>query len=235
MSIQFTYLDQIDSTIAFDPIMSRNWFTRANVQYALFSTDETRAFKLPGYFGQRCIIDIEMAKALSSVQQELLQQHLCLKVYDAYRPQKTVDFFTSWSKEHDTPLAKQFHYPNVPKIEFHARSYLSQTSSHTLGTAVDVTVIDNNKALTSCPDNFLGYFDPKSLDMGVGYLCFDEKSWINYSTLTSLQAKNRFLLHNLMLSHGFEPLETEFWHYYYKRERNLDTYHDFDMYDDLSL
>ena len=36
---------------------------------------------------------------------------------------------------------------------------------------------------------------------------------------------------HLMPPKKFKPLETEFWHYYFKRERNYHTYYDFDIKD----
>ena len=70
----------------------------------MFANDETRQFKIPGYNGKRCIIEIDMAKQLSRIQKKLAPQGLSLRVYDAYRPQSAVDFFTQWTQEPDTPL-----------------------------------------------------------------------------------------------------------------------------------
>jgi D-alanyl-D-alanine dipeptidase len=155
-----------------------------------------------------------------------------LKIYDTYRPQKAVSFFTQWTAWPDTPLAKKYHYPNAQKHNFHELSYLSQTSSHTLGTAVDVTIAPLKQTSYDKTADFLGHFDSESLDMGVGYLCFDEKSGRSYDQITKEQKSNRQILFDIMDKHGFEPLDTEFWHYYYKRDRNRDKYFDFDIRDD---
>src|SRR5437870_2520410 len=97
--MKFTYLDLIDPTISFVPIMVTNWFEHENGSfYSIFTHDENKQFKIPGYEGQRCIIEIEMAKQLSTIQQKLAPQGLSLRVYDAYRPQKAVSFFTKWSQ-----------------------------------------------------------------------------------------------------------------------------------------
>ncbi len=232
----FTYLDLVDSSIAFDPVMDRNFFHRDGKGYALFTSNpESEKFSLPGYEGQRCVIEIEMAKTLSLIQKELAKDGLGLKVYDAYRPQKTVNYFIKWMEEPDTSLAKKYHYPQEEKKLFHERSYLSRTSSHSLGTAVDVTIVDLNQELEMPSEDFLGLWDPESVDMGVGYLCFDERSWQSYDKLSSAQLKNRKLLRSLMLRHGFEDLETEFWHYYYKKNRNPSCFFSFDVRDDYEF
>jgi len=230
--MQFTYLDLVDSTILFEPVMARNWFKHGKNEISLFTSDETKPRIIPGYYGHRCIIEIEMAQALVKIHKELRTKGLALKVYDTYRPQKAVSFFTEWTAWKDTPLAKKYHYPNDMKKDFHALSYLSRTSSHTLGTAIDVTVAPLKTEIRARPNNFLGHFDTESLDMGVGYLCFDEKSSRVHDQFTKKQLANRQILFDIMDKHGFEPLAEEFWHYYYKRDRNRTHYFDFDIRDD---
>lgn len=235
--MKFTYLDLIDPSISFVPIMATNWFPhQENGHYSLFTHNETEKCSIPGYEGKRCIIDIDMAKRLSLIQKKLAPLGLSLRVYDAYRPQKTVDFFTNWTQTPDTPIAKEKHYPRAEKRDFHALSYLSQTSSHTLGTAVDVTIISKTPQKRECPPEFLGIWDPESFDVGnVGYLAFDERSWHSYPYITPEQKENRKLLYNLMAEHEFEYLEEEFWHYYFDRDRNKENYFNFDIRDDYAV
>lgn len=236
--MKFTYLDLIDPTISFIPIMATNWFEHEGGFYSLFTPDENKNFKIPGYSGQRCIIEIEMAKHLSEIQKNLAPQGLSLRVYDAYRPQKAVDFFTQWTQLPDTPLAKRLHYPEAEKKDFDALSYLSQNSSHTLGTAVDVTIIHTDKDFPQKDkaQHLLGLWDPESLDMGnVGYLAFDTCSWHSFDDLTENQKENRRVLHDLMVNQGFKILETEFWHYYFSPHRNKDTFFNFEVKDNYKV
>lgn len=237
--MKFTYLDLIDPSISFLPVMATNWFEHNNnIFYSIFTTDEKKEFQIPGYYGKRCIIEIEMAKRLSAIQKKLVAEGLCLRVYDAYRPQKAVDFFTEWTQLADTPLVKKLHYPSVQKKDFHELSYLSRTSSHTLGTAVDVTIVENNKIHDERAKNkdLLGLWDPFSLDMGnVGYLAFDKKSGHDFDDLTIDQRRNRKFLYDIMSGHGFSFLLEEFWHYYYDVKRNRDLFFDFDIRDDYEI
>lgn len=237
--MKFTYLDLIDPSIAFMPVMATNWFEyKDGIFYSIFTTDETKKFQIPGYYGKRCIIEIEMAKRLSEIQKKLMAEGLCLRVYDAYRPQKAVNFFTEWTHLADTPIVKELHYPSVQKKDFHGLSYLSRTSSHTLGTAVDVTIIDNNKNHQDKEKSkdLLGVWDPFSLDMGnVGYLAFDKKSGHDFDDLTIDQIRNRKLLYDTMIEHGFSFLQEEFWHYYFDVHKNRDLFFDFDIIDDYEV
>ena len=235
--MKFTYLDLIDPTILFAPIMATNWFKHEERFYSLFTDDENKKFQIPGYRGKRCIIEFEMAQQLSKIQEKLVDQGFSLKVYDAYRPQKTVDFFTEWTQLPDTPLVKKVHYPCAEKKNFHTLSYLSQTSSHTLGTAVDLTIIHTHSDLNKDKEkDLLGLWDPQSLDMGnVGYLAFDERSWHTFGDLTIEQKENRNLLKNIMVDSGFDPLETEFWHYYFSPQRNRDTFFNFEIRDNYRV
>ena len=73
-------------------------------------------------------------------------------------------------------------------------------SRHNRGAAVDLTLIDSAG---------------KELDMGTGFDNFTEKAHYNYSGLSEEQKKNRKILRDAMMKFGFEPLETEWWHFDY--------------------
>ena len=234
-SLQFTYLDCIDSSIMFEPIMYKNRIEREGSLYSFFVSNETIATRIPGYEGKRCIVEVELARALSRIQRRLVPLGLSLKVYDAYRPQQAVDYFTKWTLEPDTPLAKKFHYPSVQKKDLHELSYLSRTSSHTKGTAVDLTLCKIGENQENMPNEFLGIWDPESLDMGTGYLCFDKRAHVGYPDLAKEQLLHRELLQSVMTEEGFVPLDTEIWHFYYKPERNPDHYYDFPIRDDYPV
>jgi zinc D-Ala-D-Ala dipeptidase len=234
-SFLFTYLDCVDASIKFEPIMYKNQIERDGGSYSLFASNETVATRIPGYEGKRCIIEEELARALSRIQNRLAPLGLSLKVYDAYRPQQAVDYFTQWTSEPDTFLAKKFHYPSVQKKDFHDLSYLSRTSSHTKGTAVDITLCKIGENQESVPSGFLGIWDSESLDMGTGYLCFDLQAHIGYRSLTKEQLLHRELLRSVMTEEGFVPLDTEMWHFYYKPERNPDHYYNFPIRDDYPV
>jgi len=235
-SLSFTYLDLVDPSIRFEPVFFQNEAHRKDFSYSIITQDEELPQVIPGYEGRRCIVEVELAQALHRVQEKLVAQNLCLKVYDAYRPQQAVDYFTKWTEWEDTPLAKKHHYPQVQKKDLDALSYLSRTSSHAKGTAVDVTLCPLTPSLErEISEDFLGIWDAESLDMGVGYLCFDQRSWHSFNLLSDEQKQARQLLCQVMQEEGFTMLETEFWHYYYQPERNPDTPYFFPIRDDYAF
>jgi len=71
-------------------------------------------------------------------------------------------------------------------------------SNHNRGCAVDVSLLTKDGAPVSMPTDF----DDLS-----------EKAYHSYNNLTKEVITNRKILKNAMISEGFIPLETEWWHY----------------------
>lgn len=71
-------------------------------------------------------------------------------------------------------------------------------SRHNRGCAVDLTLVDslNNE-----------------INMGTSYDDFTEKAHRNYEKLSDEVIRNRKILEEAMIKHGFIPLETEWWHF----------------------
>lgn len=71
-------------------------------------------------------------------------------------------------------------------------------SNHNRGAAVDVTLV-----------SAAGY----ELNMPTGFDDFTERAHYTYQDLEPAQIKNRAFLCDVMTAHGFQPLETEWWHF----------------------
>ena len=67
----------------------------------------------------------------------------------------------------------------------------------------------------------------KEVDMGGTFDYFGELSHPDYKDITSEQYRNRMILREAMIKHGFNPLDTEWWHFTLKDEPFPDTYFDF--------
>jgi zinc D-Ala-D-Ala dipeptidase len=79
-------------------------------------------------------------------------------------------------------------------------------SNHNRGIAVDLTLIDLKTN--------------KELDMGTGFDSFSDTAHTSFIHLPKQVLKNRFLLKELMIKHGFHIFETEWWHFYWENDRN---------------
>lgn len=190
-----------------------------------------------GYEAPECILSIDAAKALKSVQEELNASGLGLKVYDCYRPKRAVEDFVAWSKVFDDQLTKAEFYPNVDKKDFFELGYVAKKSGHSRGSTVDVTIIpwpyrpgvafSAGQELVPCTAPYDVRFNDGSIDMGTGFDCMDELSHSLSAKIPLVAQENRMLLRKLMEKHGFSPYEYEWWHFTLSKEPFPDTYFDF--------
>jgi len=196
---KFVYLADMDASIIQD------------IKY--FKPDNFTGRPVVGYEADKCITLEEIALALSAIQKELIGQALSLKVFDGYRPQSAVDSFSAWTKDEDDQLMKSLYYPNISKADFFKLGYISEQSAHTRGSGIDLTLFDLETKL--------------DLDMGTRFDFMDETSHPFSNKILGLAKNNRLYLRELMLAAGFEPLETEWWHFKYINEPYPDTYFNF--------
>ena len=100
--------------------------------------------KIDGYNNEKAILSTKTAEALFAAQQEFGRMGLGLKLFDGYRPQRAVDHFVRWAKIPSDTLMKTQFYPNIPKSELFKKNYISTRSGHSLGSSIDVTLINFN-------------------------------------------------------------------------------------------
>ena len=169
--------------------------------------------RIDGYEEPCAILTKEAARALRSVSNELIVQGYRLKVFDAYRPACAVRRFVLWGIEDQDVRMKPYFYPDLEKQEIFSRGYIAKQSSHSRGSAVDLTLLDMATG--------------KELDMGGPFDLFSEKSHPDYRGVTDEQYENRMMLRRVMLRNGFLPLECEWWHFCLEDEPYPDTYFEF--------
>jgi len=170
---------------------------------------------LPGYNQAEIILTKQAAEALKKVQLELEDQGYCLKIFDAYRPQKAVNYFMEWAKKPEDTLAKEEFYPDIDKRNLFELGYIATKSGHSRGSTVDLTLIDANTL--------------KEVDMGGTYDFFGEVSHLNTSQINEEQKKNRTFLKSVMSKYGFRSYSEEWWHYTLRAEPFRNTFFDFDV------
>ena len=179
-----------------------------------YSTYNFVGDRIDGYEMPCALMTIEAAQALKKVSDDVMRMGYRLKVYDAYRPQKAVDHFVRWAKDVKATRMKKYFYPKIDKSRLFPEEYIMEKSGHTRGSTIDLTLFDMKTG--------------KEVDMGGTFDYFGEESHPDYKgKLTKRQLKNRQILRNAMLRHGFKPLETEWWHFTLKDEPYPDTYFTF--------
>jgi len=197
----FSYLSEVDESI------------QQELRY--FSSNNFIGKKIDGYNKNTIIISNAAANALKKVQAELKQMGLSLKVYDAYRPQQSVDHFVRWAKKLNDTLMKQSYYPTIRKSDLFQLGFIASKSGHTRGSSVDLSIVEIKTN--------------KEIDMGSSYDFFGATSHSFHKKLSSRQEKNRMLLRNIMIKNGFKPYDKEWWHFTLVDEPFPNTYFNFDI------
>ena len=199
-----------------------------------FTTYNFVGDRIDGYEEPCVLMTREAAAALKEVSDDINKLGFRLKIYDAYRPQKAVDNFVRWAEMLDDTRMKMYFYPLVEKSRLFAEGYIAAKSGHSRGSTVDLTLVD--------------MICGKEIDMGGAFDYFGEKShpdWcgdpetMRYTgkykgqtppkdrRITAEQFNNRMILRAAMMRHGFNPINTEWWHFTLGNEPYPDTYFTF--------
>ena len=178
-----------------------------------YSTYNFIGERIDGYEEPCALLTIEAARALKAAAGELLVQGYRPKIFDAYRPACAVKHFILWGIEDQDIRMKPYFYPELDKQELFARGYIAKQSSHSRGSAVDLTLLDMKSG--------------KELDMGGPFDLFSERSHPDYRGISAEQYDNRMILRRAMLRNGFLPIDCEWWHFALNNEPYPDTYFNF--------
>jgi zinc D-Ala-D-Ala dipeptidase len=214
------YLRDVDPSIAQD------------MRYA--SSDNFVGRPLPGYDAPECILRRDAAAALKQVQADLAASGLGLKVYDCYRPTRAVRAMAHWASDGRPGGASRRFFPKLPKDALFALGYIATRSRHSIGTAVDLTLIERANQLPVAFDPAVSYgactgaadqrAPDNSLDMGTGYDCFDAMSHTASGAVSAEQRRRRNLLVAAMAKRGFRNYHREWWHFSYPGATPLASY-----------
>jgi len=205
----FVSLREVDPTIQQD------------MKYA--TADNFTGQAVPGYEARECVLTRAAADRLAEVQAELRPSGLALKVYDCFRPERAVRAFAAWSELSDeTESSKRFH-PNLSKNSLFALGYIAKASSHSHGTAVDLTLVqlagagaapfDEKRTYGACNGPIVSRAPDSGVDMGTGFDCFDPSSHTRSSMPSHGQRAWREKLVKVMSKHGFRNYAGEWWHF----------------------
>ena len=178
-----------------------------------YSTYNFIGERIDGYEEPVALLTKEAARALKAASNEMNVFGYRLKIFDAYRPANAVRQFVLWGIEDTDVRMKPYFYPDLEKQELFSGGYIAKKSSHSRGSAVDLTLLDMKTG--------------KELDMGGPFDFFSELSHPDYRGITDEQFENRMLLQNVMKRNGFLPIDCEWWHFMLADEPWPDTYFEF--------
>lgn len=180
--------------------------------------------RIPGYLEPVAILTRQAADSLYKVNEDLKAKGYIIKIYDCYRPQKAVDFFMSWAKDTLDVRMKEYFYPELEKSILVPKGYVAEKSSHTRGSTVDLTLFDmrlQRDADMGCTFDYFGVASHPDILPG--------EIAGAYAPISKEHFRNRMILREAMLAHGFKPYDCEWWHFTLADEPFPDTYFNFDV------
>ncbi len=189
-----------------------------------YSTYNFIGTRIDGYLEPTALLTRQAADSFKVVSEDLKTQGYRLKIYDAYRPQQAVDHFIRWSKCAEDTLMKSYFYPMLDKPVLFEQGYILAKSGHSRGSTVDLTLFDMS---TEKEADMGSTFDWFGIESHPDYCGNPETGEYTGGQLTETQFHNRMILRNAMLSHGFKPIDEEWWHFTLANEPFPDTYFNF--------
>ena len=184
------------------------------IRYA--SNDNFMGRVVNGYNNPKVILTKKALTALKKAQAEFKRLGYCIKVFDAYRPQRAVDDFMQWINAENDTVMKQNYYPQLEKKNLVPQGYIAKKSGHSRGSTLDLSLIYLD-----------GVKKGQEVDMGGSWDFFGERSHYDYPEISLEQKENRALLQKIMIKHGFLPYAKEWWHFTLAEEPFPNKYFDF--------
>lgn len=178
-----------------------------------YSSHNFTGERVDGYRANKVLVTYPTARALGKVERELNEEGLGLLIFDGYRPKRAVDHFVRWAAGPEDSATKVQYHPDHDKKELFELGYIAEMSGHSRGSTVDLTLIERSSGIP--------------LDMGTPFDFFGSASAPLSKEVTADQRANRMRLREVMLKHGFKPLENEWWHFTLVDEPYPGTYFDF--------
>lgn len=194
----------------------------AILEIRYYSTYNFIGDRIHGYDMPVALMTRQACDSLKAVSLDLMEQGYRIKIYDAYRPQCAVDHFMAWAADTTDARMKQYFYPELEKSVLIPQGFIAEKSGHTRGSTVDLTLFDMETE--------------KEVDMGCTFDYFGKASFPtlqagedagSYQPINEEQYRNRMILRQAMVKHGFDPYDCEWWHFRLKDEPFPDTYFTF--------
>ena len=196
---EFVFVDELVTGIRWD------------AKYATW--DNFTGKPVDGYLANRIVGTKALCAALEKARRQAESLGFGLLLWDGYRPRRAADCFLSWSKQPEDGRTKLRHYPHIGRAEIFEKGYVAINSSHSRGSAVDLTLYHLASG--------------ELASMGSGHDLLDPISHHGAQGIALAETMNRQHLRSIMKSCGFRPYDCEWWHYTLADEPYPDTYFDF--------
>ncbi|MBO6169653.1 MAG: phosphatase PAP2 family protein [Bacteroidales bacterium] len=195
-----------------------------------FSTYNFVGSRVDSYLMPIALMTRQATDSLKAANEDFKRLGYRIKIYDAYRPQAAVNHFVRWAEDQSDTLLKAAFYPEVDKAVLFDEGYIARKSGHSRGSTIDLTLVDTKTG--------------KEIDMGGTFDWFGIESHPDFCgnpetghytggsspagrSISQEQFANRMLLRKVMLSHGFKPLDSEWWHFTLNNEPFPNNYFNF--------
>ena len=204
----------------------------AILEIRYFGTYNFVGTRIDGYLEPTALLTKAAADSLRAVSDDVVKLGYRLKIYDAYRPQKAVDHFVRWAEDIPDTCMKSYFYSDLDKSVLFDQEYICAKSGHTRGSTVDLTLFDMKTEKELDMGGTFDWFGPESHpdfcgNPDTGKYTGDSSQSPAGRSITEEQFRNRMILRQTMMRHGFKPFETEWWHFTLKNEPFPDTYFTF--------
>ena len=171
--------------------------------------------KVKGYLSQTVIVKKVVAEALSQAQKELNQLGFSILAFDGYRPTQAVSNFVDWVRSPETMKTKSQYYPDLTKEQLLTKGYIAESSTHSSGFAIDLSLIDLKTG--------------KEVDMGSPFDYFGTQSHYQVEGLDLVYQERRTLLRDVLMKYGFSPYDKEWWHFSHEDYKPASPKYDFQV------
>ena len=204
----------------------------AILEIRYFGTYNFVGDRIDGYQEPTALLTKRAADSLKAVSDDVISLGYRLKIYDAYRPQKAVDHFVRWAENISDTRMKAYFYPDLDKKVLFPQEYICAKSGHSHGSTIDLTLFDMATEKELDMGGTFDWFGPESHpdfcgNPETGEYTGDNSKSPRGRSITAEQFRNRMILRQAMIRHGFNALDSEWWHFTLKDEPFPDTYFNF--------
>lgn len=185
-----------------------------DVEMRYAGSDNFTGRPVPGYEASKCYLLRPAADALARVQRTLREAGYGLRVFDCYRPLRSVRSFVVWASDAQDQQNKSRYFPDTEKSAL-LGSYIAAHSSHSRGVSIDLTLLrcDGERC--------------DAVDMGTEFDFFDPRAHTDSSAVGVAQRDNRQRLRQAMEAAGFRNYPREWWHFTWTYPSGPGTAYDF--------